>query len=162
MRHRAVWVLLCAWGASAPLALAWWSTRPLAAEHAALVTMPAGGGTEALPDRSVTDSLLMATVARAPFRATRRPPSRAYDPEALAAASAPLATAPPKPTLVLTGLILGPEPAAIIEGIPGREGSAVIREGAQEGGIRVRRIRAGDVVLVGLDTSWTLKVRNPW
>jgi hypothetical protein len=162
MRPRVTWVLLWALGASAPLALAWWSTRPLAVERTVLVTRPAGAGTGGLPDRSVTDSLLKVALAQAPFRATRRPASRAYDPEAPAAASPSPATAPPKPTLVLTGLVLGSEPAAIIEGIPGREGSAVIREGAQEGGIRVRRIRAGDVVLVGLDTSWTLKVRNPW
>jgi hypothetical protein len=69
---------------------------------------------------------------------------------------------PPKPALALLGLIAGAEPTAVIEGLPGVEGSRVVRVGDVVSGVRVVRIGVDHVRLVGMDTVWVLKVREPW
>ena len=80
--------------------------------------------------------------------------------EAVSGESAPPPTA--RPTLALSGIVWGAEPAAIVEGMPGAEGSTVLRRGDASSGIRVKRIERSRVVLVGRDTSWVLEVREPW
>ncbi|HEX5387135.1 MAG TPA: hypothetical protein VFW66_10570 [Gemmatimonadales bacterium] len=109
------------------------------------------------------DSLLRAAAAKAPFRASRTPASVPYDPARASQPAAPAAPPMPKPALTLSGLVWGGRtPAAVIEGIPGTDGSRVLRAGETVNGIRVRRIRRDGVVLSGLDTTWTLTVRVPW
>jgi hypothetical protein len=106
------------------------------------------------------DSLARLTVSRDVFRSTRRPSSIAYDPQR---AVAPVENNQvPKPVLALVGIVVGSEPTAVIEGIPGVEGSRVVRAGDVVSGLRVARIAADRVVIVGMDTTWTLKVREPW
>ena len=65
---------------------------------------------------------------------------------------------------MLVGIVWdgGADPAAVIEGLPGIEGSRVVRVGEEYGGVRVRRVERALVVLAGLDTVWTLTVREPW
>ena len=48
------------------------------------------------------------------------------------------------------------------EGLPGVVGSRLLQVGDTIGGLRVRRIGMAEVVLAGLDTMWTLKMRRPW
>ncbi len=115
---------------------------------------------QAVPRLYPTDSLGRVTVARDLFRSTRRPAALAYDPQR-AAAPADVAQ-PPKPALVLVGLVAGGEATAVIEGIPGIEGSRVMRVGDIVSGLRLERIEADRVVIVGMDTTWVLKVREPW
>jgi len=106
------------------------------------------------------DSLARVAVSRDVFRSGRRPGSVAYDPQR---AAAPVeVTQPPKPVLTLLGLVAGAEPTAVIEGLPGVEGSRVVRVGDAVAGIKVQSIAGDHVRLVGMDTVWVLRVREPW
>lgn len=105
------------------------------------------------------ESLGHAVTARDLFRATRRPALTMYDP---IRAVQPVVEAPPKPMLVLVGIVAGAEPSAVIEGFPGTEGSRVVRIGDVIAGLRVRSIGPAGVRVTGMDTVWTLKVREPW
>jgi hypothetical protein len=106
------------------------------------------------------DSLVQAIVPRDPFRTTRRPASLAYDP---VRAAQPPAPTPPKPALILTGIVWDSRnPSAVVDGLPGGGGPRVVRQGEQVGALRVRRIAWDRVEVLGLDTLWTLTVREPW
>ncbi len=107
-----------------------------------------------------TDSFVAATVSRDPFRAGRRPAGVPYDP--VRGAASPEGIASPKPALALVGLVLGSTPSAVIEGFPGMEGSRVVRVGEIVSGLQVKTIERDRVVIVGMDTTWTLRVREPW
>jgi len=100
-------------------------------------------------------------VARDPFRIARRPAPVAYD---LVRAAQPPAPVPPKPALVLTGIVWdrGGNPSAVLDGVPGAGGPRVVRSGERIGALLIRRIERDRVVVVGLDTTWTLTVREPW
>jgi hypothetical protein len=84
-----------------------------------------------------------------------------YDPLRSASAAAAVA-APPKPALVLTGIVWGTSPEAVLEGLPGVNGARVFRAGDIVSGLVVKRIEHGRVTVVGLDTVWVLTVRQPW
>ena len=56
----------------------------------------------------------------------------------------------------------GASPSAIVEGFPGVEGSRVVRAGDVVGGLQVKNISNGRIVITGMDTTWVLKVREPW
>ena len=112
-------------------------------------------------DPVATDSLNAATVARDPFRLTRRPSAVTYDPLRLAEQTA----APtPKPALQLVGIVWegGGDPTALVEGLPGVEGLRIMKVGDVVAGLRVRSITIDAVRIVGMDTVWVLKVREPW
>jgi hypothetical protein len=108
-----------------------------------------------------SDSVLTALVARDPFRMARRPSPILYDPLRLAQPSTPPA---PKPTLSLVGIAWddGHDPTALVEGLPGIDGPRPLRRGETVAGLLVKAIRADRVVIAGLDTTWTLTVREPW
>jgi hypothetical protein len=116
-----------------------------------------------LPDRPGTpypaESLGAATVARDPFRVTRRAAEVAYDPVRFAQGVA----APPvtKPVLTLVGLVAGAEPTAVVVGFPGIEGPRVMRVGDQVARITLRAIARQEARLEGMDTTWVLRVREP-
>ena len=107
------------------------------------------------------DSLVTALVARDPFRVTRRPSDVVYDPVRLAQ---PVTPPPPKPTLALVGIVWdnGRDPTALVEGMPGVDGPRPVRQGETVAGLRVKTIKSDRVVITGLDTTWTLTVREPW
>jgi hypothetical protein len=114
------------------------------------------------PDSAV-DNLVAEALRRPLFRPARRPAALGFDPaRAVQAASGESAPPVERPPLALSGIVWGAEPAAIVEGMPGAEGSTVLRRGESSSGIRVARIERARVVLVGRDTSWTLEVREPW
>jgi len=98
-------------------------------------------------------------MARDPFRVTRRAAEVAYDPVRLTQ----LSTTPqvPKPVLTLVGLVVGAEPTAIVGGLPGVEGPRVMRVGDQVARIIMKTISRQEVHLVGMDTMWVLRVREP-
>ncbi len=102
---------------------------------------------------------IAAIVSRDPFRIGRLPTITAYDPVRLAQ---PVAPPPPRPTLALVGMVHGADPAAVVEGLPGVEGSRVVRVGDFVGGLRVKQIAKNRVTIVGMDTTWVLQVREPW
>src|SRR5206468_4023241 len=94
------------------------------------------------------------------FRSARRAASVAYDPQR---AAAPVDAAQvPKPVLALVGIVAGAEATAVIEGFSGVEGARVVRVGDVVTGLRVKQIATDRVTIVGMDTTWVLKVREPW
>jgi len=107
------------------------------------------------------DSFPTTIVARDPFRLMRRPTDVAYDPLRLAEQMAPPA---PKPVLRLAGILWegGRDPTALVEGLPSIEGVRVVRVGDVVAGLRVRSIAIDQIRIVGMDTAWVLKVREPW
>jgi hypothetical protein len=106
--------------------------------------------------------LVERAIARPAFRADRRAPSRRYDPEQAPRPESPAVPQVPKPTLSISGIVWGDEPAAVVEGVPGIEGSVVLRPGDSAAGLTVVRIQGDKVVIRGMDTTWQLRVREPW
>jgi hypothetical protein len=107
------------------------------------------------------DSLAAAVARYDPFRVTRRPTLVVYDPVRLTQPPVPV---PPKPVLVLVGIVWdnGRDPTALVEGLPSVDGPRPVRQGESIGGLRVKTIKPDRVVITGLDTTWTLIVREPW
>ncbi len=103
---------------------------------------------------------LATLIAHDPFRPARVPAAVAFDPDPAPADPAP--PPEPRPQLVLSGIVWGTRPAAIIEGLPGTAETRLVQPGEAIGAIRVRRIERDRVVLTGMDTTWVLRVREPW
>jgi hypothetical protein len=159
MNPRALFPVL-AWGALAGGVAALGQAAGPAVQVAAPLPVEIRALAAGTPAAYPTDSLRRAVVARDPFRAGRRPAQLAYSAERVtASANAPVA---PKPVLALVGVVAGHDPTAVIEGLPGTEGARVVRVGDVVSGLRVRSITAQEVRIVGTDTTWVLKVREPW
>lgn len=133
----------------------------VAAEHVALTdSMAVAFGSE----RNMAFSALANRVTEGdPFRADRRPAPLPFSrvPDGLPAPPPP-PPAPPKPALVLRGTVGGPTWEALLEGIPGREGSVLVRQGDTLAGFTLRRVSGDTVVVRGMDTTWTLTVKRAW
>lgn len=110
-------------------------------------------------DQQMASESIDAIAADDLFRMGRRPALPAYDPLRLAEQLAP---PPPRPALVLVGVVDGLEPSAVIEGFPGVEGSRVVRVGDVIAGLEIKRVNKSRVVITGMDTTWVLEVREPW
>lgn len=91
-----------------------------------------------------------------PFRIERKPAAVAYRPDLEGVAPPPK---PPKPQLVLEGLVGG---AALIDGAPGHPATAIVHVGDTLGGLRIRRVGRDTVVVTGADTTWRLTLRQAW
>jgi hypothetical protein len=134
----------------------------LALRRLAPLDVPEAIGAVATSPDSATpprvDSVVSHLVARDPFRIGRRPSALAYDPLRLAAQQAPPV---PQPALVLVGLVAGADPTSVIQGLPGVDGPRVLRVGEQVAGIKVRKMAGDTVWLVGLDTTWVLRLKEP-
>lgn len=111
---------------------------------------------------ALPDSAIHLAIATAPFRLRRVPSATRYDPVKAAAPPSPAAPRPPKPALILSGIVWGSTPAAAIEGIPGVDGSRLLSKGDTIAGLRIRRIGRSEVVVAGFDTTWVLTVREVW
>lgn len=136
-------------------------TRALPQAPPPPVAVPVAGIAPAAAE-PVPDSALANLIARTPFRAGRAPAAVRYDPEGPKAPVATPSAGPVRPSLVLTGIIWEEEPAAVVEGLPGTDGPRVVRPNDVIGSLRVRRIGQQQVVIGGEDTTWTLRVREPW
>ena len=149
--------------AAGAAAVAWAATVPIT-EEGRMDAARAPAARLAAPPPDTADSLMADALRRPLFRPARRPAAVGFDPARSAAAASNESAPPPveRPSLALSGIVWGAEPAAIVEGIPGAEGSMVLRRGDASSGIRVTRIERSRVVLVGRDTSWVLEVREPW
>lgn len=127
------------------------------------VTQPALAA-PAAPPRVMGDSIARAATHAAendPFRLDQHPSSVAYDP-ALEGMPQPDMVRPPRPTLVLRGIIGGPPWSAIVEGVPGRSGSVLLRRGDTLSGLTIRAVGRDTVILKGSDTTWRLGVQRAW
>lgn len=105
------------------------------------------------------DSLARWIAGRDPFRADRRQAATAFEPARAEGAPPP---PPPRarPNIVVAGVLLGNTPAAILEGLPGVDGSRLVSVGDRVGEIVVRAITGNRVVVANADTSWTLFVKG--
>ncbi len=132
---------------------------PVARVPASLVAL------RAKPDSSVarlSAESLAVVVREDPFRVERRPSPVAYDPLRPSVGPEPTAPPVPKPVLTLSGIVWGEEPSAVIEGLPGTEGPRVVHMGESFGTLRIRRLMPTQVVITGMDTAWTLSVKESW
>jgi hypothetical protein len=133
--------------------------RALAAARANLLpTIPAA------PPRATADSLESAVEVIANLNLFRPERTSAEQHESAQPTTAMGMPQPPstKPRLVLRGLLGGPPWDAIIEGIPGREGSVVLRAGQSLDGVTVRAVRQDTAWARGFDTTWTLTLSRSW
>jgi len=96
-----------------------------------------------------------------PFRLARQPATVRYS-SAPAAPLPPVAAAAPRPTLILRGIVGGPPWSAILEGVPGREGTTMLRPGDSAGVLVVRSVGRDTVIIKGADTTWRLTVKRTW
>jgi hypothetical protein len=103
---------------------------------------------------------LAALIHRDPFRLDRSPAAIRYDPNGIRVDAPPPPA--PRPQLLVTGILWGPRPTAIIEGIPGTEGPRLVRPGDEINGFRVLHITRDVLKIRGVDTTWTLTIREPW
>ncbi|MGH7632626.1 MAG: hypothetical protein ACRENC_02765 [Gemmatimonadaceae bacterium] len=141
------------------LTAGWGITHPVLPRGIALIAPSLG-----LPPREhpTTDSLADAIALIAAENLFRPERASASDAESNGAGgSAPPVVRPPKPNLVLRGVLGGPPWDAILDGIPGHAGSVVLRTGQRFGELEVRAVRHDTVFIRGMDTTWTLTLRHP-
>jgi hypothetical protein len=125
----------------------------------------------AAPDRSPwafdADSLQVwarHSAARDPFRLSRQP--SLVGSESVDASTSVVSTSPPKPQLVLYG-ILGARARwqAVIGGVPGETGPVLVRSddtlATVAGPFRVHHIAPDTILVQGMDTTWRLTLRHP-
>jgi hypothetical protein len=96
------------------------------------------------------------------FRLVRHPSPVIYRPELDGAPPPPPVAKPPHPALSVSGILGGPPWAALVDGIPGREGSTLVHAGDVFGGLTVRSVTADSVTIVASDTTWRLGIRRGW
>lgn len=106
------------------------------------------------------DAAASQLVAEDPFRAARHPSPIAYRPDIEGAPPPPPRAS--RPALGVSGIVGGPPWSAVLEGVPGREGGALVQAGDTLGGLKVRMVRRDTVVITGMDTTWRLIVRRAW
>lgn len=162
MKARSVERLL--WGASLILAgaalLGWREIRerPIAAPP---VIWPIAHSA-AHPTPHALDSAAKAVTASDPFRLERRPSAVAYGTEPEGASAAPEPPKPPKPALALAGIVGGPPWVALLDGVPGKNGSVLVHTGDTLAGLRIRSLGPSSITITGLDTTWKLTLKRPW
>lgn len=132
--------------------------RPLAGSELESVQTMTAAPAAGMPARSA-DSLARRTITKNPFRAHRSPANVRYRTDAAGEQVSP-PPAPPRPNLSVAGIVLGSDPAALIDGIPGAEVTRVLRVGESLAGYTVRSIDTARVVIAGPDTMYHLPVRN--
>jgi hypothetical protein len=96
------------------------------------------------------------------FRLERRPAAVAYGaaPDTVAN-GAPATSAALRPPLVLVGTV-GPPWRALVDGVPGHDGSTVLRAGQSVAGLRVRDVTAATATISAVDTIWHLAIKRTW
>lgn len=149
--------LMLAAAAVAGLALA--GRQLVASGTGFAVTVPDTPPAAQPPDAIRPDSLASRVAARNPFRLSRTASTWNRQATGTMTPATPVAERPPRPALTLAGIILGDEPAALIEGLPGVEGTRVMRIGERWLDYQLREVTADQAIVAGSDTTWTLRVR---
>ena len=163
MRRRLVEHLLwCAVAAGPVTSYALLKIDPGEGNSAITITMSAPPDVRAPARDSI--ALAGAVLVRGnPFRFDRKPSAVPYQPELEGAPPPPpAAPKPPKPVLVLRGIVGGPPWDAMVEGIPDRQGPVLVRRGDTLGGLTIRAIRRDTVIIQGADTTWRLTIKRAW
>ena len=107
----------------------------------------------------VLDSAVELVVANNPFRLSRRPSAVPFGSERMAGA---VVEPPrePRPQLVLAGIVGGPPWVALLDGVPGRQGSVAVRQGDTVNALFIKEITRQGAVVTGSDTLWVLSLRR--
>jgi hypothetical protein len=161
-------VELLLWAAAVLVALVGWRAwrEAVPAGEAAAAT-PLGAPADLRPwSRPLLQDAATILAARDPFRLDRRPADVRFTatlPGVNAQGPAPPPPPPPpeRPPLVFAGVI-GPPWEALLEGVPGREGAVLVREGDRLGNLRVRIVRPDLLVVQSPDTVWRLRLKTSW
>lgn len=157
------------WTLALAVALLGW-TRWRRAEPAARAPASALWAAPPAPRRVAADRLAEAARAVAggnPFRLDRAPAPLGFNQPGTGMPGMGMVPPPfvppppPRPQLFVSGIV-GPPWQAMLEGVPGREGAVVVRQGDVLGDLRVREITESAVVVASPDTTWRLAVRKPW
>jgi type II secretory pathway component PulC len=101
-------------------------------------------------------------VERDVFRLERHPARIPFHRDMLGTPPVAPAANAPRPQLIVAGIIGGPPWEALLNGLPGREGTVLVRAGQILDGLRIRSINRDSVVVQGVDTTWRLAMRSPW
>ena len=130
-------------------------------QPAAAAIRPSAPAVRATPPTSIESRRMLAStiVESNPFRLERKPAAVVFS-----STPAPVPSHPGvarRPALLLSG-VFGPPWQAVLEGIPEKQGSVVVRVGDVYGDLRIRSIRRDTVVVQGTDTTWKLTVRKAW
>jgi len=112
-------------------------------------------------DRDSLAALVERIASADPFRLDRKPAAVAYGSTDTVATHAVAQPASQRPALVLVGIV-GPPWHALVDGIPGHDGSTVLHSGQTVAGLRVGRITASTTTITGMDTTWQLTVKRTW
>lgn len=105
------------------------------------------------------DSAAEALIRRDPFRADRLPSRVRFGMDAEPESAPPARENRTPPPLVISGVVMSAASwAALVEGLPGVEGTKLLNQGEQFGRYRLTYVTASYVVVADPDTSWTLKV----
>ncbi|HKV50235.1 MAG TPA: hypothetical protein VJO52_03465 [Gemmatimonadaceae bacterium] len=160
---KALWMERVAWAVTAVAVLAGirtWRNISRPADAPAPAIWPVS-----LPARVLDQDSLAVLAERItsadPFRLDRKPAAVAYGAPDTAAAHAAAQAAVPRPPLVLVGIV-GPPWRALVDGIPGRDGSTVLHAGQTVAGLRVGTITGTTATISGMDTTWHLTVKRTW
>lgn len=102
-----------------------------------------------------------AVAAGNPFRLDRAAAPVPFARPARGPSLPPAPPRPPPPPLAVSGIV-GPPWAALLDGVPGREGSLLVRSGDRVGDLRIRSVSRTLVVVQGPDTTWRLTMKRTW
>ncbi len=95
-----------------------------------------------------------------PFRLSRRPATRASATAGRVDQPSLSPQRPPRPVLVLKGIVGGPPWQAIVSGLPGQPGETVVTSGARFETLVVQSIARDLVVIQAPDTAWRLTIKR--
>jgi len=112
------------------------------------------------PAASLLDSVMLVATKAAVFRERRSLASVPFDPVRPQTGEAPPPPGPPRPAPQLVGIAWGSTPVALLDGVPGTDGSRAMQRGDTAGGLKLRRIFPHEVTMTGYDTTWTLRIRE--
>lgn len=112
---------------------------------------------------SILDEAVALTVDNDPFRLSNRPADVPFAGRGSTVTSAPgtLQALPPRPSLSVSAIVGGPPWSAVLAGIPGRTGGAVVSAGDRIEGLRIIAVSRDSVVIQAADTTWRLALGGP-
>jgi hypothetical protein len=115
-----------------------------------------------IPDDSLADAEDL-TVTNDPFRLSNRAANTRYDPAAdggFPIAHGSASPSSPRPTLALKAIAGGPPWQALIDGLPGQPGGAVVLAGDKFDKLVIRTVTRDSVIIQAPDTTWVLDFRK--
>jgi hypothetical protein len=159
------WIERALWGGAAALAvvavLGWRSAAYVDPGVESL--LPYVEAPQPLADAAAFAAAQRTVTTTDPFRTARRPSAVPFAPGG--AEDGEERTPPsrdPVPALVLAGVLGGPPWQAVLQGVPGRSGSLVVREGERVEELLISLVTQDSVVVETADTTLVLTVRQPW